>query len=213
MLVPVRRIVQKISHLNIHSSIHSVPFAQLYSISLPTMKPKDFMERWNKWRQNRSLKKYRQHLDDEARKPRQPMPTIRRTLTLPLHPSDNGSSQMGSLLWSRLTFDTRHQIYREILGGQCFHIIRKFSRLCFLFCRAGDTRTHTRNWCPFCQEMDSGNHSQNGCWGYEEDGAFVMRYWGGPMPNEDWPRCSGDWRVTYTTDGGLLPLLLTCRAM
>jgi hypothetical protein len=212
MLVPVRRIVQKISHLNIHPSIHSVPFAQLYSISLPTMKPKDFMERWNKWRQNRSLKKYRQHLNDEARKPRQPMPTIRRTLTL--HPSNSGNSQMGSLLWSRLTFDTRHQIYREILGGQYFHIIRKCSRLCFLFCQARDTGNHTQNGCLFCQERVIGNHSQNGCWGYEEeDGAFIMRYRNYTIPNEHWPWYNGDCRAKYTTDGGLLPLLLTCRAM
>jgi hypothetical protein len=177
------------------------------------MKPKDFMERWNKWRQIRSLKKYRQHLDDEARKPRQPMPTIRRILTLPLHPSDNGSSQIGSLLWNRLTFDTRHQIYREILGSQCFHIVRKFNRLRFLFCQASDTGNHTQNGCLFCQEMDTGNHSQNGCWGYEEDGAFIMRYWSGPTPTEHWLWYNGDYRATYTTDGGLLPLLLTCRAM
>lgn len=168
------------------------------------MKSESFIGRWNRWRQHRTTRKYRQHLKDQAQKPRQAMPPIRRTLTIPLQPSANADRGIGnvnnqsrSLLWSRLTFDTRQAIYREVLGDRCFHIIRKYDRLGFLFYHVTNPTSHTRD----------------GCWGCENmDGTFDVRYsHSRTADNEPW--YDGDWRTLYTTDGGLLPLLLTCRAM
>jgi hypothetical protein len=32
------------------------------------------------------------------------------------------------------------------MGDKCFHIVRKFDRLGFLFCYAGDTMSYTWDW-------------------------------------------------------------------
>jgi hypothetical protein len=169
------------------------------------MTPGNVVEKWKKWSERRAIRKFQQNLEKKAQKPRLPMPPIRSSLTLPLGPRTNAEQQAGtysrqeaSLLFSRLTSDTRWLIYREVLGDRCFHILRKCARLAFLFCRAKDAIGHT----------------QSGCWGYQNlDGTFDTRYWSGRIPENERPWYAGDERVMCTADGGLLPVLLTCRLM
>jgi hypothetical protein len=165
------------------------------------------VEKWQNWREDRALRKFRRNLEKKAQKPRPILPSNRSSLTLSRWPSPAAHEQehLGSLyhqeyslLFSKLTFDTRQQIYRAVLGHYCFHIVQKGIRLAFLLCVAKDCTSHT----------------QYGCWGYQNlDGTFYTRFWTPIMPEDKRPWYDGNLRARYSTDGGILPILQTCRLM
>ena len=170
------------------------------SVSIMTLS--NVVERWRNWKERRALSSYRQQLERKARKPRPTLPSTRSSLTLPNTDTDPQAGDVvpnpSSSLFTKLTFDTRLEIYRAVLGNQRFHIVQKGARLAFLFCTAKDAVSHTKY----------------GCWGYQNlDGTFDTRYWDSRTPPWEPHWYDGNERVLYHTDGDILPLLLTCRRM
>lgn len=171
------------------------------------MIPRDVTTRLKRWQEGRALRKYVHKLEKEARKPRPKPRPIPDSLKTPLRPDSDGewqprslAVQNSSLLFSKLSFDMRHQIYRMVLGNHCFHIVQKFTRLAFLFCST---------------QLDA-SHLDAGCWGIQNsDGTFLSRYWRWRHINfhEIPPREERKRPIMYTTDGDILSLLLTCRIM
>ena len=103
------------------------------------------------------------------------------------------SDQPQSAFLSRLPYEIRRYIYLSLLAGNTFHIVqKKKKRLGFLYCQA--------------------TYKRDQCWGWEgwedNDGSFMARslsvYRDSEPPDVDWYR-------NIETDGGLLPLLRTCR--
>jgi hypothetical protein len=167
---------------------------------------RDFTDRVKKSWERRELRKYVQHLENEAQKPRSKPRPISNSLKTPLRPESNwnwqAQSQAGqnssSLLLSKLTFDERRQIYQMVFGNRSFHVVQKGTRLAFLSCSA-----------------DGGDsHLKAGCWGIQNlDGTFLSRYWphrDGPLHGRP-PLQERECRTMYTTDGDILPILCICR--
>lgn len=124
-----------------------------------------------------------------------PLPAKRkRTLTLPLPPppcksgflsrtKQHTSLQDNCLFLQRLPYDVRRIIYNEILCGNILHFIRMRKRLRHLRCSIED---------------GEGRHLWQTCWG-------VLRV--------DERSIKDFYTEKRTTDGGIVPLMRTCRAM
>ena len=115
--------------------------------------PSNVIQKWNRWKKNRATRKYREHLQQEAERPRRAVPSNRRALTLPRERTGSGSSnkelhyrRMKLLLWCKTTFDVRQLIYEEVLGKQCVHIVRSAaeSRFSYVTQEAPRTTVETR---------------------------------------------------------------------
>ena len=173
---------------------------------LQTVNPLSLSKRWKQRRDRIVTENYPTALGIETQKPRAPLPRLRRKLKIlsvrgastaqgPLPYSSN--EQVNSILLNWLSFDIREQIYRLVLGEQCFHIIKKGNCLAFLLCQAQEPRSHFHD----------------ACWGCASDnGTFVvrqnLRY---IRPEAALPWDDSDCNAQYNADGGLLPLLLSCR--
>lgn len=139
----------------------------------------------------------------EKRQRSAPRPALRRkrALTLPLPENSSGVlsekptqrtyDQKQSRLF-KLPLELREQIYREVLSGPPIHIIRKQKKLGHLRCKAIRPED-----CPVKYEFGGRADSRQTCWGLTDN----VGVWCG--------------RSTWhePTDGGILPLLRSCRRM
>jgi hypothetical protein len=166
-------------------------------------KLRERLKRRKRWRNYVILVKYQQRLEKEVLKARRPLPYFTKALTTTsIHGGTdqtcpNFNDQLNSLLFNKLPFDLREQIYRLVIGDKCIHIVRKSRHLAFLFCRAQNPRSH----------------DADACWGYEnDDGTFRSRDNLLARPDLKLPlEKDDDQAALRETDRGLLPLLLSCR--
>jgi hypothetical protein len=161
------------------------------------MAPRDVVAKCREWNERRAIEKFRQRLEKRAQIPRPALRSNQSPLMLPENQrAANPCDQASSLFFSKLTFDTRQQVYLALLKSRCFHIVERGARLAFLFCCAKDGISHTKY----------------GCWGFHDyNGRFLRRDYHLNTPKHELPWYHGNERVELSTDGGFLPLLLTCR--
>jgi len=171
------------------------------------MRLQRFKEEWKQCRLIAVPEKYRKRLEMEVQKPRPPMPSLRRVLTVRGDSKDACScfnTQAKSLLFTQLSFDIREQVYRYIIHSGRFHIMRRGRRLAFQFCQAYDFQGARETSCSPRQNSD---------------GSFWMRddgtYWRKDDPNfnhnAEFPWNKHDPKTCWRTGGGILPLLMSCR--